>query len=530
MLCKNCGKENGNTRFCIFCGADLEQPPEAVSVQPVMSEQPPMVYEQPQVQVAYEQPPLVYTQPEEPVRPKRKKIGLIIGLAAAVVLIGVAAVLFFTMTHPVEGQWFNEERGEVLVFGAEGAVEVISLAGSQGDSFTYDRLAGEGSFSIGKDSYVFDADDKEMVIDDLGTYVKADEEFDSDSFLDEFGKLETWYSEERGEVLIFNPEGAAQRIYLTGAQDTGYEFDHQDGSGQVTIGDKGYNFTIKNEQMNIADIGTYTKAGRDFISGDFINEHGKLGTWYCEDRAEVLVFNMDGTIQSQHSGTVNDASFEFNREDSTVKITVGPFTYEGEIKDGQLVTEDMGTFVQAADSFDTTVFFQNFDESILGLWYDPKGELIIDLRDDGTYEAISHGTTYKGTYSDRSNGAEIQFAFLDMEVKFPYTIISGDLVKDEESMSGPANTLVRKASDQLGEDQIYEKVIGTWVTSDGAVTIKFVDESKVVLTTEGYDFTGTYDYDPLGDVGLIHVLDTDLLFLTPDNDVLAFVDAVLHRK
>ena len=525
MLCKNCGKSSESTRFCIYCGADMTQQPEVqiISAPPVMNVQPTVMNAPPAMNAP---PPIIYTQPavvyEHPVAKRKRKTGLIIGIIGiiAALLIGAAAVMFFTMTYPVEGQWYNEERGEVLVFGEDGELDVISYLNNQNESFSFDRLKGEGSFSIEDTPYEFIADEEQMTIKDLGTYSKADDHFDSDSFLEKYGKLDTWYSEERGEVLVFSPEGALAHTYLTGAQDTSYEYDLKDSSGLLMLGSTSYDFSVKDEKLDIADIGIFTKADSDFNSNEFINEHGKLGTWYCEERGEVLVFNMDGTMESQHSRTTNDAAFEYDREDNTVKITIGPFSYDGEIKDGELIVGDMGTFVQAGVSFDTDAFFSDFGDSVLGIWYDPAGEMAIDLRDDGTYFAISYGTNFNGTYTQQPSGADINFEFLDIEVEEEYSIVNGELVKDESSLYGPANTMVRTKSKQMDEDSQSDDVIGTWVADDGSVGLRFIGDDQFVIDV-GDEYTGTYEYDPLGDVGFVYLLGEKILFVANgDNLVL----------
>jgi hypothetical protein len=471
---------------------------------------------------------MVSTQPTEPPR-KKRKAALVISIIAAVlvVLAGAAAVLFFTLTYPAEGRWYNEERGEMLVFDKDGNVDIITLSGTQSEAFSYSRLKNEGSFSIGEEAYGFEADDQEMLVDNLGTYLKADDGFSVASFLDEHGKLGTWYSEERGEVLVFNTEGALERIRLSGTQDTDYEYEHEDGNGLLTLGNTSYSFSISNEQMDIVDLGGYTPAGSDFDSDAFIDEFGKLGTWYCEDRGEVLAFNMDGTVKTRHLFSSNQAAFEYDREASTVAITMGPYSYEGRIEDDQLVVKDMGTFIQAEDSFDEGAFFEDFGDSVLGVWYDKEGELVIDLHADGTYDAVSYGTSFEGTYTQQENGATITYDFLGIERNEEYSLSSGELVKDDPQVADAADTLTREDVEQLGENTQYDKVIGTWVSSYANVSIIFVDETHVILTA-GEELNGTYSYDPLSGIGVIYILGDKEPFVT-DGIMMLLADVIFIR-
>ena len=577
MFCHKCGKQNENTRFCRYCGAELlsaeeltanTQPtdvngsPATMSTppaEPIVNELPTEpVMSEPSAEPVMSEPsaePFMSTPPTEPYMgvppaesfmtpppavqmigaqpearpPKKRKTGLIIGIIAAilVVLVGVAVVMFFTMTYPAEGQWYNEERGEVLVFGEDGTVSVVSFLGTEDESFSYSRLKGEGNLSIGKTSYDFEADDQEMTIDGLGTYWKADDGFSTSDFLDEYGKLGTWYCEERGEVLVFNVEGTLQRVRLSGSQDSNYEYGYEDGSGTLMFGDTSYKFSLGDGQIDIADIGIYTQADAEFVSSDFINEYGQLGTWYCEERGEVLVFNMDGTMKSQHVSSTNVATFEYDREANTVTMAIGPFAYSGSIEDGQFITENMGTFIQAEDIFDEDVFFEDFGNSILGIWYDPEGELTIDLHADGTYSAFSYGASLEGTYTKQSSGVTITYSVFEIDYEEDYTLVDGELIKDDPDVKNAADTLVREVMEQLGEDDSYSAVIGTWVPLYGNGTLKFTDDTHVTLIV-GDSYSGTYAYDPFTGVGYIYMLGDSEVFVT-DGEFLAFLEVVFYK-
>lgn len=630
MFCHKCGKENGDTRFCIFCGAELprlpkepaveppplakpeasvvdepapaqlpvtppeapvmgepvvEQPPIAPPDMPVMGEpvveqppiappdmpamgepvmeqpsegqpeepamsEPPMVLptdgamepygsEPPVTPFAYNQPPymgepplvqMMSMQPQAPPR-KKKKTGLIIGIIAAVlaVLAGAAVLLFYMLTFPVEGQWYNEDRGEVLVFGEDGSVEVISLMGTEKGDFEYNRLKGEGYYSVGKASFDFESDEEEAYVDGLGTYVKADEGFSTEDFLADFGWLGTWYSEERGEVLVFGTKGALQHISLVNTKDTLYEYNYLDGSGTLTLDDVSHDVSIKNSQLNISDIGAFKPAESAFDSAAFIDEFGQLGTWYCEERGEVLVFSMeDGTVKSRHASATNDATFEFTPSTNAVALTVGPFTYQGKIEDGQLVTDNMGTFVQADDNFNESAFFEDFGNSVLGIWYDKMGELVVDLHDDGTYDAISYGSAFTGEYTKRDNGATIYFDLSGIDFKEVYNLVSGELVKTDKQIADAADAMVRGATDQFGEEDFYKDIMGVWTPLYGSGTVNFSDTTHVILKAGGSTYNGTYTYDPLIGAGIITIQGDTAVFAT-GGDYLYFLDIIFVK-
>jgi len=495
----------------------------------------PYASEPTEVQMTYNQPggpymgepPLVQMmsmQPDATPR-KKKKTGLIIGIIAAalVVLVGAAALLYFMMTFPVEGQWYSEDRGEVLVFGEDGVVDVINMMGQQTEEFTYSRLKGEGTLSVGKESYDFESEEEEIYIDGLGTYVKAGETFAIAEFMDEFGWLGTWYSEERGEVLVFNAEGALECTDLIKSQDSTYAYSYQDGSGSMSLNDASYDIAIKNGQMNVSGLGSYKMADSDFDSAAFIAEFGQLGTWYSEERGEVLVFDMSGIVKSRHKNNVNNASFEFDPETFAITMTIGPFSYEGKIENGQLVTDSMGTFVQADEGFDEDTFFEDFGNSVLGIWYDKKGEMVIDLHDDGTYNAFSYGTAFSGEYTPQENGATVYFvvkALKDFEYNEKYSIVSGELVKDDPYFTDAADSLTREAVTLLDEDDAAQAVLGTW--SYYSVKVKFTDETHVTIVA-GSTYNGTYTYDPLTGLGLITLQGGSELFII-EGDIMYFLD------
>lgn len=265
--------------------------------------------------------------------------------------------------------------------------------------------------------------------------------------------------------------------------------------------------------MDIDELGVYTPADSAFSSDDFINEHGKLGMWVSEKRGEVLVFSPGGVMECQRDFGVNKAAYEFDRESNTVKITMGPFSYDSRLENGLLKVRNMGVFSQAGAGFDPQAFMKEHDASVLGIWYDPEGELTIDLHEDYTYDAVSYGKTFTGTYVPQASGATIKYLFLKSEIRESYTLQNGELLKDDTIISDAADRLVRTEMSQKNADQSADKLIGTWISNDDLIKLTFIDQRNVIVDI-GDKYTYSYVFEPLGHIGLIDISGEKWLFVT----------------
>ncbi len=93
MVCKNCGFDNNDqSKFCVSCGAVLEQP-----VEPPVYEQPP---QQPNYQQPYNQPYNGYTPYQQPVVPGK-------GFAITAMILGIISFLCFPYITGILGIIFG---------------------------------------------------------------------------------------------------------------------------------------------------------------------------------------------------------------------------------------------------------------------------------------------------------------------------------------------------------------------------------------------------------------------------------------
>jgi hypothetical protein len=412
MFCSNCGKQVEGSNFCPYCGAEVHK------------------NQQPNARA-----------PEVPrTRSKKGRVWAVIGIIAGVVII-TAAALFFIFTHAVEGQWYSKERGEVLVFGNDGTIDIKRLCGTGTEDFEYDRLTGKGSFDIGSREYDFTADASKMDIGDIGVFRKADSGFDINEFFDEYGNLGTWYSEERGEVLVF-------------------------------------------------------------------------------DR--------DGTLQSEHTNCVNDADYEYDRKRGTGEISFDPFSYEFQIDDGQLRIEGMGVFTEADNSFDTDDFLREFGDSVLGIWYDAAGEAVIDLHADGTYDLESFGRSFKGEYTNVNNDITITYKYINIDIGVNYILKNG-VINIDISSKCDINKYVRENSEQKGIGHFYDEAVGKWISENGDFMLEFFDDGYGALYNTDDYFTGTYKYEPLGNMGYLNLVEEDDLLFLIFGDHLILLETTFYK-
>ena len=180
MYCSNCGQKNDDTAaFCINCGAPIS----AVSGNPA----PPQGIDTPsqgyQVHGAEGANPSAGVQ-----TPKKKNTGLIIGLCAGGVVLVAAAVVAIILLmggEPVEGIWLNEKFNEVLEFDDDGDVTVYTTETEIDGTYDYGKRSGEGRIETEDKKYDFIVNNDELVIENKRSYLRVDDDFDIDGFIED---------------------------------------------------------------------------------------------------------------------------------------------------------------------------------------------------------------------------------------------------------------------------------------------------------------------------------------------------------
>ncbi len=96
MVCNNCGqKDEYNSQYCMKCG------------QPLQASAPAGEAGKADAQPAAIRPPII-------IRPKRKR-GLIIAIAACVVLLAVIILILALSANPVAGRWYSQSGKELIL-------------------------------------------------------------------------------------------------------------------------------------------------------------------------------------------------------------------------------------------------------------------------------------------------------------------------------------------------------------------------------------------------------------------------------
>ncbi len=205
MFCTRCGQPVvQGSAFCSHCGQALPvsaepQQPSSVAM-PHTDWQPPVYPERPNM------PPQGYYAPPEPqsyVSPvKKKRTALVVGLSVggAAVLVLIAVLLFiwpgFLNTVSVAGTWYSDSRGEAIVFGAGRSFDAYTYYGDFEGDYKYDKAGGNGHIEMSDArEFEFVTQSGKLYVDGMGEFIKADDRFDIDGFIDdaieEFGTGES---------------------------------------------------------------------------------------------------------------------------------------------------------------------------------------------------------------------------------------------------------------------------------------------------------------------------------------------------
>ena len=178
MICPNCGQQNPeNSAFCTQCGNPLPR----VGDQPLQPGQP-APYPEARNQY-YPENPYPGSQ-----KPSGSKKGLVIGLSiGGVVLAGlaVALILIFTGGASIVGLWYCEQAGDAIEIRDNGKATVHTYSQDLKGEYEYNPSNGDGVIVVDDIEYDFVVEGGEMDIEGTRTYIRADEDFDLEDFLNE---------------------------------------------------------------------------------------------------------------------------------------------------------------------------------------------------------------------------------------------------------------------------------------------------------------------------------------------------------
>lgn len=213
MFCTNCGRQNDEgMAYCENCGNPLKfsaaentsspqpsYPNQAGSAPQYGNSQPQARYaphqSPPQAQygpygsvppqAAYANPP--YAPAFSPAPAKKKNTGLIVGLSvgATAVILAVVIIVLLAGKPPVIGTWYSEDRGVALVFKENGIVVSRSASGPDEGNYTFDVNSDTGEIKADNRTYDFMIRGNIIYVESVGEFIKADDGFDLQEFLDE---------------------------------------------------------------------------------------------------------------------------------------------------------------------------------------------------------------------------------------------------------------------------------------------------------------------------------------------------------
>lgn len=523
MICSQCGSPIlEGSRFCQKCGAPVQEQPSSPpqAPQPTPPTQP--AY-QPYAQPPYGQQPYgVPPYPGAP-QPKNKKTGLVIGLiAGAVVLIGAALALYFFVFSgtSVAGQWYCEERGQVLVFSGEDTISGYSLTGTVEGQFDFDKSRSEGTITANGTELSFKVEKNVLILtddqnDDESAFAKVDSKSDPEELV--LSALQgLWSSEEIGEVLEFK-DGTVNVYSGYGDFNGTYDYDIDKGQGTFTTNGTAFEFFADYNALSVTDTGNYVKADKNLDITAFVAAHAMpiAGLWYdTSGTYGTIEFNTDGTAQLIMFDQPLTATYTFD-------IATGTGTFSTE-STGQTSTM---TYIDGTIEIDGIRYSKEAVEqlgaedlpSVTGTWYETTGYYgDLTLSEDGSV-VITMGNNYVyGTYT-----YDVLSQTGSMEMEIENSTETWDFTCDGDALKVGDYTYTRDYVSPVSTAGIT----GIWYDVAGqSGTATFYDDNSLLFDCYGNMLTGTYTYDPIAGTGTVSISDST----DPYNGTITFDGTYLY--
>lgn len=480
MFCSRCGFQNEpGAVFCTKCGASVQH-----DEQPQAPLQNDGSHQDNATRSGF--PPAAASA----LPAKKKRTGLIIGLAAGgLLLVGAALAAVLLLGGPgLAGTWSCEERGWVLQI-EDGILTEYSPAGTDTTRFSYDGSEGEAELQDGDVSFTAKGDSLRLTDEETGEkylFRRQEEDFEiEEAVLD--GMEGLWSSEALGEVIGL--DGGVLYVYAGNGDLTGsYDYDVRQGKGTLSLEGKEYDFSAGWDALNVVDIGTYVRAENGLDVASFVSRYANplLATWYeTTGTYGTIIFAADGSFVLEVYGKTFSGTYTYDTQTGSGSALLEltgepePFTYA----DGTLTLDGMA-YTQSYVEQPTA---EDINTAVTGIWYDEElPEELLIFYADGTVEVSSADTFYSGTYT-----------FDPFEMNGVITLTDG--VQSEEypfSLAGDTLDLggyTYKRQQTAGETGT---ILGTWYDVAGMQgTLYFDKDGLAIMESYGTFFYGTYVFD-----------------------------------
>lgn len=315
MYCTNCGKSvPDGSEFCTSCGNSMTETKAQKAPEKKMGKK-----LQPKLMIVI--------------------IGAVLLLAGAALVLVLAGV--FDSSVNIVGQWVNDERMEIMAFGENGDVELITARGDFNGAYSFDRNEKKGEIQFDDEltvggiyGFELDGEGLEMDIEDVGEFAFSEEEAAAYNYAE--GQ---WYCDSSMEVLEIDDEGGVKLTTPFGKFEGTCNAGKGDRSGTITfettdIGDV-HDFTINGDKMDIGVVGGFDRVkdgDKDYDFDDydasqvqgigFVPNSVLLGIWYEESGIGTFAFEADGICRMEAMGLLIEGAYTFDAQAKTGEMTM----------------------------------------------------------------------------------------------------------------------------------------------------------------------------------------------------------------
>ena len=238
---------------------------------------------------------------------KKKRTGLIVGICVGAFLIVAAAIALWVwpnflgqQTPGVNGYWYSDDRAEALEFKSSGSIHIYTKYEDYEGQYEFESAKGMGVITMYDMDYEFAITDDGLKVKGMGTYERAQADFDVDDYLNDMSpdiQEESAIPLPTEEVVSELPSEAPSETIAVGSAQAG------------DIVGLWYETTGYGGTLEFYSDGTYEMAMMNFVFGGTYEYDSVSASWLLYEDSTGTTYTLTLT-----DGTINVNTMTYTRE------------------------------------------------------------------------------------------------------------------------------------------------------------------------------------------------------------------------